>query len=401
MTKTVEPLEVSDKIESAFDHLQEQLSMLESTSLSQEKLDSRAVFTAIVDAGLAVVDAASGAGGLDISEGHQSQVDTRLKELGLPYPDRFAANINYGQAIPALRLFGTTEQQHRLIAPLWTADLICCQLFSEPEAGSDLANVRASATPVEGGWRVTGHKLWTSLAHKADIAILLARTSTEKLRHRGLSFFFIDMKQEGIRIEPLRQITGEAEFNEVHLEDAFIPESNLIGEIDGGWKVAMGVLEVERAFYEAAQPPRDSGAMGMLSQAWRQARDAGIGPDGLRSEVVSAWIRSEVSRFANRKLAERLATGGDPSEASISKVRFAENLQQIARLNLDLSGPAALQAANYSYSRPDRTEFFTDNPVYTYLRSRATSIEGGTTEIQRNIIADRLLQLPRSKRNEN
>src|SRR5690625_913664 len=213
-------------INHAFDRLGQCLETLGKES------DEHQVLEMIADSGLAMVDAAVGAGGLAISAAHQHGVDDRITAMGLPLPDTSRAVINYGMAIPALRLFGTPEQQRELLVPLWLADLACCQLFSEPNAGSDLANVQTTAKKTDGGWLIRGHKVWTSLAQNADIAILVARTSKDKPRHKGLSFFFIDMKQDGIRVEPLRQKDGGAVFNEVFLEDAFLPDCRLIGEVD-------------------------------------------------------------------------------------------------------------------------------------------------------------------------
>jgi len=346
------------------------------------------------DAGLAMVEKPEGLGGLSLSADAQKRVESRFDRAGAPDNDPLSININIGQAIPALMFAGTDEQKRDLIRPLWTGELVCCQLFSEPDAGSDLASVRTRAIKVQDGWRVSGHKIWTSLAHKADLAILLARTSTEGRAHDGLTYFLIDMRQPGVQIEPLRQITGQAEFNEVFLSDAFVPEGYAIGEVNGGWAVAMATLESERAFYGVRQLPRESGMIGELCREWRTQRHLHAA-DGFDDRVCRAWIDAEVFRIANIRLSERMAAGENASEASGSKIRFAQLNQEIAWLRLELAGAEVGRTADYAFSRPERTEFLSAEPIFSYLRSRANSIEGGTTEIMKNVIADRVLNLPR------
>ncbi len=346
------------------------------------------------DAGLAMVRNPPGQGGLGLPASEQQVVDSRFEQAGAPDNDPLSMNINIGQTIPALMFAGTAEQKRTLLRPLWTGELVCCQLFSEPDAGSDLASIRTRAVRTEGGWRVSGHKVWTSLAHKADIAILLARTATDGRPHDGLTYFLLDMRQPGVETKPLRQITGQAEFNEIFLVDAFVPDSFVIGEVNGGWAVAMATLESERAFYGVRQLPRESGMIGELVREWRTHRHT-AGAVDQADRVAQAWIDAEVFRIANLRLGERMAAGENASEAAGSKIRFAQLNQAIAWLRLELGGADAGRSADYTYSRPERTEFLSAEPVYSYLRSRANSIEGGTTEIMKNVIADRVLKLPR------
>ncbi|MDI1290024.1 MAG: acyl-CoA dehydrogenase family protein, partial [bacterium] len=198
------------------------------------------------DAGLAWVHRPVGLGGLGLSPTDQRPIEELFARAGFPDNSPQRNGIGLGMAAPTILAVGTQEQKERYLRPLWTGEEIWCQLFSEPGAGSDLANVATRAVRTEGGWIVNGQKVWTSSAHNAVWALLLTRTDPEVPKHKGLTYFVCDMRAPGVEVRPLRQLTGEAEFNEVFLTDVFVPDENLLGEVNGGWLVAMTTLSSER-----------------------------------------------------------------------------------------------------------------------------------------------------------
>jgi alkylation response protein AidB-like acyl-CoA dehydrogenase len=299
-------------------------------------------------------------------------------------------------AAPTLVRFGTAAQQRRWLRPLWTGEEIWCQLFSEPGAGSDLASVATSAVRDGGDWVVDGQKVWTSLAHDASWALLLARTDPAVPKHRGLTYFVCDMRAPGVEVRPLRQITGETEFNEVFLTGVRVPDAARVGAVGEGWKVTQGTLMNERVAIGGAVAPRESGPIGPLAAAWRehpQRRTAGS-----HERLLRLWVEAETLRLTAARLGQQLAAGQPGPEGSGVKLAFARLAQRASAAELDLLGGAGLRYDDWTARRPVLDDPAGRSPAYRYLRTKANSIEGGTSEIMRNIIAERILRLPAEPR---
>ena len=294
-----------------------------------------------------------------------------------------AANV-LGLAMggPTVIAHGTDEQKSRYLEPILSADEIWCQGFSEPGSGSDLASLQTRAVRHGDEWRVTGQKVWTTLAHHSKWCMLVARTDPDAPKHQGLTYFLMDMEQEGVQIRPLAQITGEAEFNELFLEEARIPHANIVGGEGNGWGVAITTLMHERstlAFGLQVQVKQH------LRQLMDDARESGQSADPvIRDRLAQLYIEAEVLRLnAYRGLTAVMRTGVPGPEGSLGKWQWAEVNQALTELALDIAGPRAL--------------LYSDDWSYRFLRARANSIEGGTTEILKNIVAERILGLPRMR----
>jgi len=283
---------------------------------------------------------------------------------------------------PTVIAHGSEEQKRRYLEPILSADEIWCQGFSEPEAGSDLASLKTRAVRDGGEWVVTGQKVWTTLAHHAKWCMLVARTDQDAPRHKGLTYFLMDMDQDAVQVRPLRQITGEAEFNELFIEEARIPHENIVGGEGNGWNVAITTLMHERATLAFGLQIRVKVTLGELLA---EARESGAAEDPIiRDRLAQLYIESEVLRLnALRGLSAIMRTGVPGPEGSLGKWQWADVNQALTELAVDLRGPRAV--------------LDDDRWTYRYLRARANSIEGGTTEILKNIVAERVLGLPRMR----
>jgi alkylation response protein AidB-like acyl-CoA dehydrogenase len=294
---------------------------------------------------------------------------------------------------PVVIAHGTEEQKQRYLKPILTAEEIWCQGFSEPESGSDLASLKTKAVKDGDEWVVTGQKVWTTLAQFAKWCMLVARTDPDAPKHQGLTYFLMDMEQEGVNVQPLVQITGEGEFNEIFIDEARIPEENVVGGVGNGWAVAITTLMNERAGLAF-------GAIAQLSNSLnRLARLAGETPsnggtaadDALnRQRLAQLHIEAEAMRLnAYRGLTKTMQSGTPGPEGSLGKWQWADINQGIAELALEIEGPYAPLARGADHA--------VDGGAwqYSFLRTRANSIEGGTTDILKNIIAERVLGLPR------
>jgi alkylation response protein AidB-like acyl-CoA dehydrogenase len=347
------------------------------------------------DAGLAWVHFPHGLGGLAADPGLQPSVDRAFAARSAPDNKPHTNIIGLGMVAPTLLQFGTAEQQQRWLRPLWTGEEIWCQLFSEPGAGSDLANVATSARPDGAGWVVNGQKVWTSLAHDATWAILVARTDPVQPKHRGLTFFVCDMRVPGVQVRPLRQITGESEFNEVYLDGVRIPDDQRLGEVGQGWAVTQHTLMNERVAIGAGTIPRESGAIGELARVWRDRPE--LRTPGLHDQVLRFWVEAEAARLTAERLGQQ-AAGLPGPEGSGAKLTYARLNQQISALELDLLGAEGLRYTDYTARRPVIVTHSESPAGWRYLRAKGNSIEGGTSEIMRNIIAERVLGLPAEAR---
>jgi len=259
------------------------------------------------DAGLAWVHYPEGLGGLGLSRSLQQIVDAEFAAAGSPGNDAEHNAIGLGMAAPTILAYGTDEQQKRWLRELWTGREIWCQLFSEPGAGSDLAALATRAIRDGDGWVVSGQKVWTSLAQLAKRALLLARSDPDVPKHQGLTYFSVDMTVPGVEVRPLRQITGEAEFNEVFLTDVRIPDADRIGQVGEGWKVAQGTLMNERVAIGGAGMPREGGMIGLVARTWRDHPERRN--PGLHDRVIRLWADAEVARLASLRLRQQLAAG--------------------------------------------------------------------------------------------
>jgi alkylation response protein AidB-like acyl-CoA dehydrogenase len=345
------------------------------------------------DAGLAWVHFPEGLGGLNASRSLQSVVAAEFADAGAPDNDPRRIGIGLGMAAPTILRHGTDEQRQRYLRPLWTGAEVWCQLFSEPGAGSDLAGLATRARQNDDGdWLVSGQKVWTSMAHEARRAILVARTDPDVPKHQGLTYFILDMTAPGVEVRPLRQITGEAEFNEVFLTDVQIPDSDRLGDVGDGWRVAQTTLMNERVAIGGGVQPREFGMIGILADAWRQRPE--LRTPAMHDALLRAWVAAEAARLAGIRLTQQLAAGQPGPEGSASKLVFARLMQHLSGLELDMLGEEALRHDDWTMRRADTVDFLARSHGYRYLRARGTSIEGGTSEILRNIIAERVLGLP-------
>jgi alkylation response protein AidB-like acyl-CoA dehydrogenase len=281
---------------------------------------------------------------------------------------------------PVVIAHGTEQQKERFLEPILSGEEIWCQGFSEPESGSDLASLKTKAIRDNGGWRVTGQKVWTTYAHEAKWCMLLARSEPNAPKHKGLTYFICDMEQDEIEVRPLRQITGEAEFNEIFLEGAVVPDENLVGGEGNGWNVAITTLMHERAGLGAASAIT---LRRELDELTALINERGLADDPvIRQRIAELKIGVEALRLgALRALTQQMKVGIPGPEGSLAKWQWAMVNQTLTELAVDVLGPDAL--------RPD-SEW-----AYRFLRARANSIEGGTTEVMKNIIAERVLGLPR------
>ncbi len=347
------------------------------------------------DAGLAWVHFPEGHGGLGVPQSFQAQVNAELAAAGAPGPDSGRNGIGLGMAAPTIAAFGTEEQMRRFLRPLWTGEHIYCQLFSEPGAGSDLAAVATRAVRDGEDWVVNGQKVWTSGAQNAQLAILVARTDPTVPKHAGLTYFVCDMSDPGVDVRPLRQITGEAEFNEVFLSDVRVPDANRLGEVGQGWRVATTTLNNERVAIGSGAP-REGGMIGPVAAAWRH--DPALRNPAMHDELMRLWVEAEVARLTGERLRQRLAAGQPGPEGSGMKLAFARLAQAISGFDIELHGEAGLRYDDWTMRRPEKTDFTGREPGYRYLRAKGNSIEGGTSEILRNVIAERVLGLPPEQR---
>jgi alkylation response protein AidB-like acyl-CoA dehydrogenase len=293
---------------------------------------------------------------------------------------------------PTIAHFGTDDQKQRLLRPILTGDEIWCQLFSEPDSGSDLASLRIRATKVDGGWRIQGQKIWTSRGQIAAHAILLARTGGGP-RHKGITYFLLPMDAEGVIVRPLAHMLGEAEFNEVFLDDVFVPDSAVVGEVDGGWSVAMGTLGFERVAIATGRVNTSKAIAGIIADV-RRMKDAAGNPLGadphVRQKVADLWARALVHRTISQRVISGAAADGPPGAVtSIGKLYFCPLVEDLADFRLSLEPLGDLFGLD-----DEGTE------AKWWLRlanqSRGTAIAGGSTFIQRNIVAERILGMPRS-----
>jgi alkylation response protein AidB-like acyl-CoA dehydrogenase len=342
------------------------------------------------DAGLAFVHFPEGHGGLGLQPKLQAVINRKLAAAGAP-PGGASNPIGYGMGAPTIVTYGTEEQKRRYLRPLFTGEEKWCQLFSEPGAGSDVAGLSTRAERDGDEWVVNGQKVWTSLAHFAKWGLLVARTNPDVEKHRGLTYFVIDMQQPGVEVRPLRQMTGQAEFNEVYFTNARVPDSERLGDVGAGWNTAVTTLMNERVFIGGGIAPRGAGMIQTAITLWQES---GCNP-ALRDRLMQLYVRAETLRLTNVRASQRRAVGNPGPEGSIGKLGNAELNQAISTLCVDLMGADGMLYGDYTMDR-DRTMSAarSGDARTTFLRSRANTIEGGTSEVMRNILGERVLGLP-------
>jgi alkylation response protein AidB-like acyl-CoA dehydrogenase len=348
------------------------------------------------DAGLAWISFPEGLGGLGAPRSLQPVVDGEFAAAGAPDNDPMRIGIGLGMAAPTILRHGSDEQRKRWLRPLWTGEEVWCQLFSEPGAGSDLAALGTRAVEDGDGWIVNGQKVWTSLAHEARWAILIARTDPALPKHQGITYFVCDMTDPGVEVRPLRQITGEAEFNEVFLTGVRIPDAHRLGAVGEGWRVAQTTLMNERVAIGGGAVPREAGFIGVVTREWRERPE--VRTPGHHDTLMRLWVSAEAGRVAAQRLGEQLAAGQPGFEGSAVKYAYARLNQEISGFELELLGEDGLRYDDYTMRRPTISDWQQRSPGYRYLRAKGNSIEGGTSEILANIIAERVLGLPQEIR---
>ena len=350
------------------------------------------------DAGLAWVHFPEGLGGLAAPRPLQAVVDAELAAAGAPDNRPHRNGIGLGMAAPTILRYGTEEQRTRFLRPLWTSEEIWCQLFSEPGAGSDLAALSTRAVRDGDSWIVDGQKVWTSGAHLARWAILVARTDPDLPKHQGITYFICDMTDPGVEVRPLRQITGEAEFNEVFLTGVRIPDAHRLGAVGDGWKVARTTLNNERVAIGGRRLPREGGMIGVVCGTWRERPE--LRTHELHQRLLNGWVEAEVARLTGERLRQQLSVGQPGPEGAAMKLSFARLAQELSGLEVELLGEDGLAYSDWTMVRPELVDFLGRDAGYRYLRAKGNSIEGGTSEILRNIIAERVLGLPAEPRND-
>jgi alkylation response protein AidB-like acyl-CoA dehydrogenase len=307
-------------------------------------------------------------------------VEARLRASGAPDP--FPGNpIGVGMVGPTIAVHGTDEQRSQYLRRLWAGQDLWCQLFSEPGSGSDLPSLATRATADGEGWLVNGQKVWTSLADRARYGLLLARTDIHRPKRDGITAFLVDMQTPGVTVRPLRQMTGDAEFNEVFLEDVALPAEARLGPLGGGWRVATTTLMNERASIGSALGTSGSGPLGLALELYSTRHR---GDPVARDAVARMYVESELIRW----LAQR-ATQPGPA-ASVVKLFGTEHIRRMYEVIIGLLGPDAMLWEDEGDGSP-----WTRGPRVAFLRSRAATIEGGSSEVMRNILAEQVLGLPR------
>jgi alkylation response protein AidB-like acyl-CoA dehydrogenase len=353
--------------------------------------DERELWGAQYDLGLAWVHFPEGKGGLGVSPRWQKTVDQAIVAAGGSVDNRRRNVLGIGMGAGTIVAHGTEEQQDRWLRPMFTTEEIWCQLFSEPGAGSDLAALATTAVEEDGEWIVNGQKVWTTLAHLSRWGLLVTRTDPDQPKHAGMTYFVVDMHADGVDVRPLYQITGEAEFNEVYFDDVHVPDEHRIGDVGQGWAVAMTTLMNERIAIGSNTPPRGDGAIAHALAAWGEHG----GGDAERDELTRLWIEAEAQRLTTIRAGENRKAGTPGPEGSVGKLHWADLNKAITSFTMDLLGPdGMLYPGGYELTRPEMTGNSTPDAHKAFLRSRANSIEGGTSEIMKNILGERVLGLP-------
>lgn len=369
--------------------LHELLSLNESNKMTDKEFWGKQF-----DLGLAWVHFPIGMGGLGLTPALNEFISFSLRHAGVP--SNFLNNpIGIGMGAPTLITHAPEMLSERLLRPMFTCEEIWCQLFSEPGAGSDVASLTTRAIRDGDEWIINGQKVWTTLAHVAKWGMLLARTNSSAPKHSGMTYFIVDIKSPGVDVRPIRQITGEAEFNEVYFTDVRIADSQRLGEVGEGWRVAITTLMNERVSLGGLSTDRGSGTIGDAVNLWKEFAQR---PPYQLDRLAKLWAAAEVIRLTNIRASQLRMAGTPGPEGSVAKLASAELNKEIYNFCEDLKGADGMLYSTYEMSQPSSVKIA--NPegkidaTKMFLRSRANSIEGGTSEIMRNILGERVLGLP-------
>ncbi|MGE0880037.1 MAG: acyl-CoA dehydrogenase family protein [Acidimicrobiia bacterium] len=354
--------------------------------------DEVSFLAAQFDLGLAWVHFPEGLGGLGVSPKLQEIVETKLDQINRRYP--WTRNsMGIGMVGPTIAVHGTDEQK-KYLKRIWTAEDIWCQLFSEPGAGSDVAGLATKAERDGDEWVVNGQKVWTSAAHQSRYGLLIARTNPDVVKHKGITAFLIDMTTPGIDVRPLKQISGTSHFNEVYFTDARIPASAQIGALGAGWNVAVTTLMNERVSIGGVVEPPGTGPIADALAQWNKRDDK---DPALRAELMKLYVESEVLRIGKMR-AQQLREKGQPGpEGSVLKLQGALLQQRIGSFAVTLAG---MNGTLFDYSAGRQGDRFRDADQFvgSFLGAQSSTIAGGTSEIMRNILGERVLGLPMEPR---
>lgn len=359
------------------------------------------------DHGLAWVHFPEGLGGLGLNPKQQLVVIDELRRNANTVYDDLAINpIGIGMGAPTVLTYADDATKRRLLRPMFTGEEIWCQLFSEPGAGSDVAGLATRAVRDGDEWIVNGQKVWTTLAHISKWGMLVARTNPDVPKHQGMSYFLLDMQSPGVEVRPLYQITGEAEFNEVFLNDVRIEHGRMLGKEGDGWKVAITTLMNERTALGGGSTQKGGGPIQLLMKLWSErAPEAGTLATRalMRERIAELYIKNELLRLTSQRARATQRSGNPGPEGSVGKLAQAELYKKIWECCLDVLGDDALiYEPGYDLRRPagDVRQTRALTAKYQFLRSRANSIEGGTSEVMRNILGERVLGLPGEPRTD-
>jgi alkylation response protein AidB-like acyl-CoA dehydrogenase len=354
------------------------------------------------DRGLGWVHFEQGHGGLGGSPSLTGHVARRLAEAGAPNAALHNI-IGHGMCAPTIAVHGTEHQKAKYLRPLFTGEEIWCQLFSEPGAGSDVAGLATRAVRDGDEWILNGQKVWTTLAHISRYGLILARTDPDAPKHRGITAFLVDMHAPGVDVRPLYQATGEAEFNECFFTDVRVSDEDRLGEVGNGWAVGITTLMNERVSIGGQTPPRGSGPIGFAVDQFKRRFSDSKSAEAMvaRDRLMTLWVEGEATRLTNMRASVNRKGGTPGPEGSVAKLAYAELNQKIYSLAVDLLGPAGmLYGSDYPQIRPTYATQGTPDLQKSFIRVQANSIEGGTSIIMRNILAERVLGLPGDVRND-
>jgi acyl-CoA dehydrogenase len=350
---------------------------------AREIAEAKAWRATLFDAGFAWITGPVELGGRGLTPAH----DRAYRDVEAEYrvPSQSPFGIGLGMVAPTILAHGTDEVRHAYLRRMWRGEIVGCQLFSEPVAGSDLAGIQTRAERDGDEWVLTGQKVWTSGAQYSDIGEIITRTSPDKPKHKGLTMFLIDMHAPGIEVRPLRQMTGGASFNEVFLDEVRVPDSHRLGDVDEGWTVALTTLMNERASIGGGGVGSAStGATRLVELARRMGRSD---DPVIRQRITELYVRSTVARYNNLRAMAKIRAGQLPGpEMSVAKLALTQNMARTAALVGDILGPRLVA---------DTGEWGTYAWAEFVLGVPGMRIAGGTDEVMRNILGERVLGLPK------
>ena len=360
-----------------------------------KKVDDRTFRGARFDAGLAWVHFPKGHGGLGLRPELNRRIEERVRQAGAKAQD--PASFFMALAGPTIVTHGSEDVKKRFLRPMFTGEELWCQLFSEPGAGSDFAGLGTKAVRDGDEWIVNGQKVWNTLAHLADWGMLVTRTDPDAPKHKGMTYFALDMKAPGVEVRPLRQITGEAEFNEVYMTDARVPDAHRIGEVGEGWRAALTTLMNERTAIGGGGGgnAKRRGPIDEAIKIW-ESKPAEARSEGHKDQLMRLFCKSEALRLTNMRAAQAAKAGNPGPEGSISKLMLADFNKKVTEFSIELMGADGMVGYDFSFRRPDSlsVDGSEGGVRHAFLRVRANSIEGGTSEIMRNILGEQVLGLP-------